>query len=203
MPRDVLARGLGALGLERFEAPLWSFVQLLQKWNKTWNLVAAADDRAIVNRHILDSLSARSFVTGRRLLDVGCGAGLPGLPLAVTMPGRQWTLLDANGKKTRFCEQAVFELGLGNVLIKRQRLERHRPEKCYDTIISRAFGKAAAFIMASKHLLCRDGRIVAMKGEVDAAEAAAAAACGMELNITPLASPSAPPDKTRHLMILT
>ena len=203
--RGALARGLRSLELERFEAPLWSFVQLLQKWNKAWNLVAATDDRAVVQRHVLDSLSVRPFVHGRRCLDVGTGAGLPGLPLAVTMPGRQWTLLDANGKKTRFCEQAVFELGLANAQVMRQRVEQHRPGACYETIISRAFGKAAAFVEAGKHLLCKDGRMLAMKGRIDAAEATAAA-CGLALKITPLTPPppaaaatASPP--ARHIMI--
>lgn len=129
------------------------------------------DPVEMVPRHILDSLAILSEVKGPRILDVGTGAGLPGLVLAMVRPDWQFTLLDSNQKKTRFLRQVVLECGLPNVTIAAQRIESHRPESPYDTIVSRAFTELAAFVdVAAPH--CR-GQVLAMKGPAVADELAA------------------------------
>ena len=199
--REALLRGLHHYGLKEYTAPIERYIELLKKWNRAYNLIAETDDQILLGRHIFDSLSVRSCIAGQRLMDVGTGAGLPGLLLAVTMPSREWTLLDANGKKTRFCEQAVMELGLKNVTVVQQRIENHQPHDGYDTIISRAYGQAADFIRATRHLLRDGGRIVAMKGRIDAREKATAERIGLHMEIASLRVFGAAGQ--RHVMVLT
>ena len=199
LAQQTLLDGLAKLGLDDYANSISEYVELLQRWNRTYNLVARADDITLVNRHVLDSLAVRPFITQGPCVDIGTGAGLPGLLLAVTMPDTEWTLLDANGKKTRFCEQAVAELGLKNVLVVQQRLEQFQPGACYMTIISRAYAQADSFVSASRHLLCDRGRILAMKGKIDREEKAIAAATGFLLRTETLQAPGQTGE--RHLMI--
>ena len=168
--QQALECGLSDMGLPDYFPVIWQYIALLKRWNKVFNLIADADDLTVVNRHILDCLAVRSFISGRNCLDVGSGAGLPGLVLAATMPSTEWVLLDSNGKKTRFCEQAVCDLGLTNVQVVQQRIEHHEPARCYMTIISRAYAQAVDFVGAVRHLLCETGRILAMKGKIDVQE---------------------------------
>lgn len=197
--RDALRSGLEQLGLISSEQILWNYYQLLKHWNQTYNLVAKAPDQTLLSRHIFDSLSVRRLIPGGRCLDVGSGAGLPGLLLAATMPDAQWVLLDANGKKTRFCEQATHELGLKNVQVVQQRIEQHCPDHSYDTIISRAYDQAGSFVQQVRHLLSDDGQILAMKGRVDEAEKSRAAALGFHMSIETLIVPKL--TGQRHVMI--
>ncbi len=115
------------------------------------------------------------------------------------MPDQEWTLLDANGKKTRFCEQAVLELGLKNVTVVQQRIEHHQPTDCYQTIISRAYDQAGDFVSSTSRLVCDGGQILAMKGKIDAEEKAVAESSGLHLDIATLHVPGI--DGQRHLMI--
>jgi len=184
--RDALHAGLQRLDLDSSELMLWNYFQLLKRWNQSYNLVAKADDQTLLRRHLFDSLSVRRLVAPGRCLDVGSGAGLPGLILAVTMPDTEWVLLDANGKKTRFCEQAIHELGVKNARAVQQRIEAHQPDGCYDTIISRAYDQADNFVEQTRHLLCEGGRILAMKGRIDEEEKSRAANLGFQLDIETL-----------------
>lgn len=197
--QQALFSGLGELGLSDYESVFCSYIDLLKHWNHAYNLVAKTDDSTLISRHILDSLAARPFMKAGPCLDVGSGAGLPGLILAVTMPGTEWVLLDANGKKTRFCVQAVRELGLSNVRVVQQRIESYQPEKCYMTIISRAYSLAADFVSASKRLMCPGGQILAMKGRVAEAEKVGAEATGLQLEIKSMHVPGQKGE--RHMMI--
>lgn len=181
--QQALHKGLEALDQVAHEATICRYIELLKRWNRAYNLVAKIDDLGLVNRHVLDCLAARKFIHQGPCLDVGSGAGLPGLILAVTMPTTEWVLLDANGKKTRFCVQAVRELGLKNVRVSQQRIESYRPEHCFMTIISRAYSQAANFVRSSGHLLCDQGRILAMKGQVAEEEKASAEEVGLPLQI--------------------
>ncbi len=112
---------------------------MLAKWNQAYNLTAVRDPQEMVTRHLLDSLVLLPYVQGPRVLDIGTGPGLPGIPLAVARPDCSFTLLDANAKKTRFVTQAVGELGLKNVEVVQERVENYRPKQKFDTLVARAF----------------------------------------------------------------
>ena len=140
------------------------YVALLAKWNRAYNLTAVRDPFVMIDRHVLDSLTALDFLVGNRLLDAGTGAGLPGLVLAIVRPDVRCTLLDSARKKTRFCEHAAMTLGLDNVDVVSERLSDHRPPHRYSTVISRAAFSVADLVAVARHLLDTPGRIIAMKG---------------------------------------
>jgi 16S rRNA (guanine527-N7)-methyltransferase len=142
-----------------------AYVDLLQKWNRAYNLTAVREGGQMLTQHILDSLSILPYLWGSRLLDVGAGAGLPGIPLAIGRPDMSVTLLDSNGKKTRFMQQAVLELALDNVEVVKSRLEEYRPARPFDTVTSRAFSSLATFVQMSAPLCGPEGRLLAMKGK--------------------------------------
>lgn len=167
-PAERLEVGLVELRLA-LSAPqreqLLTYVGLLDRWNRVYNLTAVRDPGEMVSQHLLDSLAILPHIGGgRRVLDVGSGAGLPGIPLAVAAPERAVTLLDSNHKKAAFLQQVVTELGLVNVQICRARVEAWRPVDRFDLIVSRAFAELAEFVAASAHLLAANGVIAAMKG---------------------------------------
>ena len=154
----------------RQEATLLSYLALLERWNKTYNLTAIKDPMQMVTRHLLDSLSVAPWIKGRRLLDAGTGAGLPGIPLAVTKPGLEVTLLDSSGKKIRFLNHVRRELGLDNITIVQERLESYSAETRYQAIICRAFTSLASFARAARHLAVAPSRLLAMKGRFPQSE---------------------------------
>jgi 16S rRNA (guanine527-N7)-methyltransferase len=151
---------------------LLDYLALLARWNRAYNLTAVRDPARMMPLHLLDSLSIRPFLDGERVLDVGTGAGLPGIPLAVAEPRRQFVLLDSNGKKTRFVLQAVTTLGLQNVEVVQSRVEHYKSDSLFDTIMSRAFATLADFIQGCSHLLAPQGQLLAMKGKHPADELA-------------------------------
>jgi 16S rRNA (guanine527-N7)-methyltransferase len=172
---EKLAAGLIELGLEVSEqqqGKLLDYLDLLLKWNKIYNLTAISDHQTAVVRHLLDSLAIAPYMDGVRLLDVGSGGGLPGIPLAIVYPEKEFTLLDSNSKKTRFLVQAKGELGLGNLNVVHSRIEAFRAEQPFDIILSRAFASLRDFTMLTGHLLAQQGRMMAMKGQLDRAEVA-------------------------------
>lgn len=152
---------------------LLAYLAELQQWNRAYNLTAVRDPLEMVPRHLLDSLSILPWLRGRQLLDVGSGAGLPGIPLAIVEPARHWTLLDSNGKKARFLRHVVRTLGLENVSVIEGRSETHRPAELPDCISARAVAPLAELIALVAHLCPPGGRILAMKGKLDEAELAA------------------------------
>jgi 16S rRNA (guanine527-N7)-methyltransferase len=165
-----LAAGLQQMGIALDAAQqrrLLAYLALLQKWNRVFNLTAVRDPAQMVSRQLLDSLSILPWIHGYRVLDVGTGAGLPGIPLAIALPDVAFTLLDANGKKTRFVQQAAAELGLGNVSVVHGRIEALRDAEGFDVITSRAFASLADFLNATLHLLADGGRWLAMKGQAE------------------------------------
>ena len=143
---------------------LTRYVELLAKWNKAYNLTAVRDINEMVSRHILDSLSITPYMTGENLLDVGSGPGLPGMIMAIMYPEKQFTLLDSNGKKTRFMTQAKLELGLKNVRVENVRCESFKVERPFDVIMSRAFSSLLDMVHGTRHLLSPEGTFLAMKG---------------------------------------
>ena len=127
-------------------AQLAGYLELLVKWNRVYNLTAIKDPKQMVTHHLLDSLSISPYLHGDRLIDVGTGAGLPGIPLAITHRHKQFVLLDSNVKKTRFCRQAAAELGLDNVEVVHSRVEDYRPERLFSSVISRAYTSLSGMI---------------------------------------------------------
>lgn len=173
--RQRLVKGLEALQLTLPEAVvdgLLAYLALLVKWNKAYNLTAVRDPQEMVTRHLLDSLAVVPHLPPGCIIDVGSGAGLPGIPLALVFPDRDFTLLDSNGKKTRFLVQVRAELGLANVTVVQQRVEQFHPETPFDCVITRAFASVADILTGSRHLLASNGQMMAMKGEVPAEELA-------------------------------
>jgi 16S rRNA (guanine527-N7)-methyltransferase len=162
-----LSAGIAELGLEvspEQQAKLLDYLALLHKWNGVYNLTAIRNPEQMVSHHLLDSLAVLPHLWPQRWLDVGCGAGLPGLVLAVMRPEWSFTLLDSNSKKTGFVQQAAIELGLHNVEVRCERVEQWQATQKYDGIISRAFAEAAEFVTLTRHLLADGGRWAAMKG---------------------------------------
>ena len=146
-------------------AKLAAYLDLLLKWNKVYNLTAIKDPALMITHHLLDSLSIAPYLHGDRLIDVGTGAGLPGIPLATTHPDKHFVLLDSNVKKTRFCQQAVAELGLGNVEVVHRRVEDYQPEKLFSDVISRAYAALTDMVTSCQHLLGKNGVYLAMKSQ--------------------------------------
>ncbi|MDD4911690.1 MAG: 16S rRNA (guanine(527)-N(7))-methyltransferase RsmG [Sideroxydans sp.] len=180
---QILRDGIAELGLEIAEpvqVKLLSYVELLHKWNKVFNLTAVRDKQEMVSYHLLDSLAVLPHLWAGRWLDVGCGGGMPGVILAITRPDWHFTLLDSNTKKTGFVQQAVIELGLRNVSVHSGRVEEWDPAVLFDGIISRAFAELGDFVRVSRHLIAIDGHWVAMKGLVEAELNQIPAGCEIE-----------------------
>lgn len=174
--RGPLDAGLSRLGLDPDPAQrerLLSFVALLVRWSRAFNLTAVREPREMVPRHLLDSLSVSAYLHGDTILDVGTGAGLPGLPLAVVHPERRFCLLDSNGKKTRFVRQAVADLGLTNVDVVQARIESYPVDAKFATIVSRAVASLSALAAAVEPLAARPARLLVMKGRYPHDELAA------------------------------
>jgi 16S rRNA (guanine527-N7)-methyltransferase len=162
-----LSAGIAQMGLDvtpKQQVKLLDYLALLHKWNGVYNLTAIRQPEQMVSNHLLDSLAVLPYLWPQRWLDVGCGAGLPGLVLAVMRPEWSFTLLDSNSKKIGFVQQAAIELELQNVEVRCERVEHWQAEKKFDGIISRAFAEAADFTKLTHHLLADDGRWAAMKG---------------------------------------
>jgi 16S rRNA (guanine527-N7)-methyltransferase len=179
---------------------LLAYLQLLAKWNKTYNLTAVRDPQQMVVRHLLDSLAVLPWLDGARLVDVGSGAGLPGIPIAIARPDLAVTLLDANAKRTRFLTQAVAELKLGRVEIVQSRVEEYRPSIPYDVVISRAFAALNDFLSGSRHLCAPGGRFLAMKGVAPTAELATLPSGFRLVSVETLRVPAL--DESRTLVIV-
>lgn len=146
---------------------LVDYLAMLYKWNRAYNLTAVRDPQQMVSRQLLDSLSILHWLRGPRVLDVGTGAGLPGIPLAIALPQDEFVLLDSNGKKTRFVKQAVHELGLANVTVCQQRVETVQDPAGFDTITSRAFADLHEMLALTAHLRAPGGQWAAMKSGLD------------------------------------
>lgn len=173
---EQLANGIRQMGLHvdaQAQQRLLQYLGLLQKWNKVYNLTAVRDPKEMVTLHLLDSLSVLSYVHGPRVLDVGSGAGLPGIVLAICNPALQVTTIDTVQKKAIFMRQVKGELGLENLSVVHARVEEYQPGQPYEQIISRAFSEIALFLQLTKHLIASGGEWLAMKGLVPAQELAA------------------------------
>lgn len=187
---------------ERARGRLLAYVELLERWNRVYNLSAVRDPVEMIDRHVLDSLSVLPYLRSGPCLDVGSGAGLPGLVLAVARPELAWVLLDSNGKKCRFLEHARVALGLDNVLVERSRVEDFHPGGRFSTIISRALSNLADFVAGAGHLLAPGGRLLAMKGRDPQHELAALGKLSAQADVI-VVRLSGVEDEQRHLVIVT
>jgi 16S rRNA (guanine527-N7)-methyltransferase len=199
-----LRAGVSELGLEltdRQHLSLLNYIDLLQKWNKVYNLTAVRDPAQMLVRHLLDSLAVSPWCGGQRLIDVGTGAGLPGVPLAILYPEKEFHLLDSNGKKARFLFQAKTALHLENITIHHARVESFKPNERYDAVLSRAFASLLDMVNGAGHLLCDSGQFLAMKGVFNEAEVAAVEALGLLSTVHELSVPGLA--EQRHLVVLS
>lgn len=198
-----LVRGAEQMGLSLTEQQvelLLGYLGLLNKWNKAYNLTAVRNPDEMVSRHLLDSLSVLPFVTPGRWLDVGSGGGMPGVILAIMQPASEFTLLDSNGKKTRFLTQVRLELGLANLQVVNSRVEAFTPDQVFDGIVSRAFSSLADFTRLTRHLSGPNTQWLAMKGLYPDTELQALDAEFTVTRSEELAVPGC--QASRHLLIL-
>lgn len=167
--KQILQQGIQQLNLTAEQIKLdkqLKYIALLEKWNKAFNLTAIKNPKEMVVLHTLDSLAVHPYIKGPKVLDVGTGPGIPGIPLALCFPDIQFTLLDSNGKKTRFIQQAVIELGIKNVTIENCRIEKLANVDGFEQIISRAFTATQDFVDLVNPYLAPQGEMLAMKGLV-------------------------------------
>lgn len=169
----LLSQGLSALGLAQDPAPWLTWAQLLLHWNRAYNLTAIDQLEEVVSHHILDSLAILPMIQGRRIIDVGSGAGLPGLMLAIARPDWDITLLDGNGKKTRFLQEARRVLQLANVSVVHARAQAWQADVRFDTVTCRALCTIEELLDWTRHLVADDGQWLAMKGRPTDEELAA------------------------------
>jgi 16S rRNA (guanine527-N7)-methyltransferase len=203
---EALAAGIAALGLDldaAAQTKLLAYLALLEKWNRTHNLTAIRVPERMLTHHLLDALATLPHlprVHALRLVDVGSGAGLPGVPLAIARPEWRVTLLDSKRKKATFLRQVVAELGLRHVTVAASRVEDYKPEEPFDVAISRAFTELAAFAASARHLVRAGGSLVAMKGVHPQEELTDLPA---ELQVTAVPELTVPGlDAARHLVVI-
>ena len=200
-----LGEGIAALGLDldaRQRVQLADYLALLAKWNRTYNLTAIRDPARMVTHHALDSLAVIAHLPSRpslRVLDVGSGGGVPGVPLAIARPGWTVVMVDPNHKKAAFLTQAAIELGLPNAASHASRVEDLRDEASFDVVISRAFADLATFAATSARHVAPGGALVAMKG-VHPAEEIAEIGDAFAVETVPLHVPGL--DAARHLVFM-
>lgn len=162
-----LSQGLAALHVDLDAATcakMLQFLEMLERWNRAYNLTAVREIEQMLPRHLLDSLTVLPYLHGQRVLDIGTGAGLPGIPLALARPDAQFVLLDSNIKKIRFVKQAIHELSLANATAVHSAAERYQPHELPDTIIARAVAAIPDMLNSCRHLCAPQSRVLAMKG---------------------------------------
>jgi 16S rRNA (guanine527-N7)-methyltransferase len=198
-----LGQGLAALGIAldaQTRAKLLQFLDLLAHWNRAYSLTAVREVEQMLPRHLLDSLSVLPYLEGRRVLDIGTGAGLPGIPLALARPDVDFVLLDSNAKKIRFVKQAIHELGLRHVAAVQSAAERYEPAEPFDTLIARAVAAIPDMLALCSHLCAPGSRVLAMKGVYPEEELAALDRAFSARAVLPLTVPGL--DAARHVVIL-
>jgi len=199
--RGELDAGLAALGLPATLAPpLLAYLALLDRWNRTYNLTAIRHPREMVSRHLLDSLAMHPYVQAGTLADLGTGAGLPGIPLAIAQPALQVTLVESNGKKARFMREALRTLGLDNARVAEARIEALDRPGAFDAITARALATLPLILELGGDLLAPGGTLLAMKGAVPIDEIAALPAGWQVERIEPLQVPGLAAE--RHLVVV-
>ena len=172
---ELLASGINTLKLDidhQQQLLMIDFLKLLEKWNKAFNLTSITQPQEMVVKHLLDSLVVIPRIHGPTVLDVGTGAGIPGIPLAIAKPEISFTLLDTNGKKTRFIKQACAQLGINNVAVEQSRIESFNPDASFAQIICRAYSAISKFVDQTRQLIHPNAELLAMKGLLPESEIA-------------------------------
>ena len=198
-----LSRGINALALTiapQNQQRLLQYLALIVKWNQVHNLTAVREPEKMLTQHLLDSLAVVPHISGPRVADVGSGAGLPGIPLALAQPDWSVVLIESNHKKAAFLQQVRIELKLENIEIVTERVEHYRPAGRFDTVISRAFSDLAEFVTLAGHLCGEQGRLAAMKGIYPHEELAQLPAQFAVEKIVPVAVPGLAAE--RHLVLV-
>ncbi|MDB5811064.1 MAG: rRNA methyltransferase GidB [Betaproteobacteria bacterium] len=204
MSSELLAQGVAELGLPvqaDIQTKLTAYLALIAKWNRVHNLTAVRDSEKMVSVHALDCLAAAPHLNARTVVDVGSGAGLPGIPLALMWPDASVVVLDSNHKKAAFLRQAVIELGLQNVEVVCERVEAWQPARKFELVISRAFSDLAEFLKLAGRLCADNGMVAAMKGVYPDEELAQLPATFKLLRTIALKVPGL--NAERHLVLLT
>ena len=198
-----LQQGLDQLDIdvnEAIQARMLDYLRLIQKWDQVYNLTAIKQLPEMVSKHLLDSLVLQPHLTGQYFIDVGTGAGLPGIPLALAMPDCRFILLDSNGKRTRFLTHVRQQLAIDNIEIIHSRIELYQPESLFDGVISRAFAELDKGLLSSSHVCAADGYFWCMTGEYPRAELARLPTNFRLCQTIELAVPFL--DEQRHLLCL-
>ncbi|CAG21870.1 16S rRNA (guanine(527)-N(7))-methyltransferase RsmG [Photobacterium profundum] len=180
---------------------LVGYVELLHKWNKAYNLTSVRDPNEMLVKHIMDSIVVSAHLQGENFIDVGTGPGLPGIPLAIMCPEKNFTLLDSLGKRIRFIKQVVHELKIANVTPVQSRVEEFQPEQGFDGVISRAFASMNDMVSWCHHLPAENGHFLALKGQFSEQEVAELPEWCSVTEVKPLQIPEL--EGKRHLVILT
>jgi 16S rRNA (guanine527-N7)-methyltransferase len=202
-PAELLEDGILELGLEERlggDPRLMEYVTELMNWNRVYNLTSVRKPADIITRHILDSLSIIDYLHGTCILDIGTGAGLPGIPLAIACPEREFVLLDSSSKKLRFVQQTLGILGMENVRLENCRVDEYRPDATFDTTICRAFSDLPDYYRYASPLCSHDGRMLAMKGVNPMTELECLEDAGVAAEVIPLKVPGL--DAERHVVML-
>lgn len=195
------AQEMGASLSDETIQTLVNYLSMLEKWNKAYNLTAIRDVNQMISLHLLDSLATLPYITGENIIDVGTGPGLPGMVLAICYPEKRFTLLDSNGKKTRFLTQVKMDLRIDNVTVANERVEKHGHQGDYDHVISRAFASLEDMINWTLPLPKETGNFLAMKGVYPSEEIAV---LPKEVNVVlvePLNVPNIQAE--RHMVVMT
>ena len=204
MNEAAIAQGAASMGLalpQDAARRMEQHIALVEKWNRVHNLTAVREASQMVVVHVLDSLTLLPHLgDAKRVVDVGTGAGFPGIPLAIARPDIDFTLLDSSHKKCTFLEQVRAELQLSNVQVACERVEQFRPEKRFDAVVSRAFAELSDFVTQSQHLAAPGARFLAMKGVYPFEEIARIPTTHRVCEVVELAVPSL--DAKRHLVLL-
>ncbi|MEO9274667.1 16S rRNA (guanine(527)-N(7))-methyltransferase RsmG [Marinomonas sp. 5E14-1] len=201
---DTIQKGALEMGASLSDETIQTLVHylaMLEKWNKAYNLTAIRDTEQMITLHLLDSLATLPYITGEKIIDVGTGPGLPGMVLAICYPDKQFTLLDSNGKKTRFLTQVKMELGINNAIVANERVEKYPHQGEYDHVISRAFASLQDMINWTLPLPKETGNFLAMKGVYPSDEIAALPKEVDVILTEPLNVPNIQAE--RHMVVMT
>lgn len=198
---DAYLAEINLAATDKQKKQLVDFVGMLHKWNKAYNLTSVRDPAQMLLRHIVDSLVVSPYLQGERFIDVGTGPGLPGIPLAIMNPDKQFVLLDSLGKRIRFQKQVQFELGIDNITSIESRVEAYQPELKFDGVLSRAFASIEDMLSWCHHLPSETGEFYALKGQLTPEEMAL---IPMEFEVKEIIELFVPTlEEQRHLVKLT